>query len=203
MSVLGSAHRRFSHCTCPSVCHLFCPSAAGQPAASSTPALSCKVTCVPSLKDLIAETKSVRLLLALLTLLTLSSHKNSDSVLLSLLTVRRTVMSRLRPSEGPAPVSDRDTCPTECRILIKINRLYAVSASKIPSTKFCEGFWDFVAVSSPTGPPFHELSTNSLGFYEGHAPSTTLVEYRFLQNPFCALPFRLPLKNIDGSVWCH
>ena len=53
------------------------------------------------------------------------------------------------------------------------NRLYEVSASKIPSTKFCEGFWDFVAVSSPTGPPFHELSTNSLGFYEGHAPSTT------------------------------
>ena len=56
------------------------------------------------------------------------------------------------------------------------NRLYEVSASKIPSTKFCEGFWDFVAVSSPTGPPFHELSTNSLGFYEGHAPSTTLVQ---------------------------
>ena len=47
------------------------------------------------------------------------------------------------------------------------NRLYEV-ASKIPSTKF-EGFWDFVAVSSPTGPPFHELSTNSLGFYECRA----------------------------------
>ena len=56
------------------------------------------------------------------------------------------------------------------------NRLYEVSASKTPSTKFCEGFWDFVAVSSPTGPPFHELSTNSLGFYECPAPSTMLVE---------------------------
>ena len=54
------------------------------------------------------------------------------------------------------------------------NRLYEVSASKIPSTKFCEGFWDFVAVSSPTGSPFHELSTNSLGFYECPAPSTIL-----------------------------
>ena len=56
------------------------------------------------------------------------------------------------------------------------NRLYEVSASKIPSTKLCEGFWDFVAVSSATGPPFHELSTNSLGFYECPAPSTMLVE---------------------------
>ena len=27
-------------------------------------------------------------------------------------------------------------------------RLYEVSASKIPSAKSCEGFWDFVAVSS-------------------------------------------------------
>ena len=46
------------------------------------------------------------------------------------------------------------------------NRLYEVSASKIPSTKFYEGFWDFVAVSFPTGPPFHETSTNSPGFHE-------------------------------------
>ena len=55
---------------------------------------------------------------------------------------------------------------------VRKNHLYEVSASKIqvPSTKFCEGFWDFVAVSSPTGPPFHELSTNSLGFYD-HATS--------------------------------
>ena len=51
-----------------------------------------------------------------------------------------------------------------------------VSASKIPSTMFCKGFWDFVAVSSPTGPPFHELSTNSLWFYECPAPSMMLVE---------------------------
>ena len=29
------------------------------------------------------------------------------------------------------------------------NRLYEVSAAKIPSTKLCEVFWDFVAVSSP------------------------------------------------------
>ena len=80
------------------------------------------------------------------------------------------------------------------------NRLYEVSASKTPSTKFCEGFWDFIAVSS-TGPPFHELSTNSLGFYECPAPSTMLVEYcRFLQNPFCALPFRLPLFDRTNSI---
>ena len=116
----------------------------------------------------------LQLLLVLLTLLTLSSHKNSDSVLLSLLTVRRTVMSRLRPSEGLAPVCDRDTCPTEHRI--KINRLYAVSASKIPSTKYCEGFWDFVAVSSPTGPrAFHDVSI--IGFSKTlsvHYPSVCL-----------------------------
>ena len=69
-------------------------------------------------------------------------------------------------------------------------RLYEVSASKIPSTKFCEGFWDFVAVSSPTDPPFHELSTNSLGFYEGHAPSTALVESVFAKPFLCTtLPF--------------
>ena len=54
--------------------------------------------------------------------------------------------------------------------------IYLYSASKIPSTKFCEGFWNFVAVSSPTGPPFHELSSNSLGFYECPTPSMTLVE---------------------------
>ena len=66
----------------------------------------------------------------------------------------------------------------------------AVSASKIPSTKFCEGFWDFVAVSSPTGPPFHELSTNSLGFYECPAPSTMLVEQVFAKPFLCTtLPF--------------
>ena len=32
------------------------------------------------------------------------------------------------------------------------------------------------AVSSPTAPPFHEMSTNSPGFYECPAPSTMLVE---------------------------
>ena len=70
------------------------------------------------------------------------------------------------------------------------NRLYEVSASKIPSTKFCEGFWDFVAVSSPTGPPFHELSTNSLGFYECPAPSTMLVAQVFAKPFLCTtLPF--------------
>ena len=70
------------------------------------------------------------------------------------------------------------------------NRLYEVSASKIPSTKFCEGFWDFVAVRSPTGPPFHELSTNSLGFYECPAPSTMLVEQVFAKPFLCTtLPF--------------
>ena len=56
---------------------------------------------------------------------------------------------------------------------------YTKLVHQIPSTKFCEGFWDFVAVSSPTGPPFHELSTNSLGFYECPAPSTMLVEQVF------------------------
>ena len=70
------------------------------------------------------------------------------------------------------------------------NRLYEVSTSKKTSTKFCEGFWDFVAVSSPTGPPFHELSTNSLGFYECPAPSTMLVEQVFAKPFLCTtLPF--------------
>ena len=66
---------------------------------------------------------------------------------------------------------------------------------KIPSAKSCEGegFWDFVAVNFPRSLPFPELSTNSLGFYERSAPST---RFRFLQNPVCALPFRLPLKKI-------
>ena len=54
--------------------------------------------------------------------------------------------------------------------------LYEVSASKIPSTKFCEGFWVFVAVSFPTGPPFHVTSTNSLRFHECPGPSMMLVE---------------------------
>ena len=76
------------------------------------------------------------------------------------------------------------------------NRLYEVSAPKIPSTKFCEGFWDFVAVSSPTGPPFHELSTNSLGFYECPAPSTMLVEQDFGKHFLCTtLPFASELSS--------
>ena len=77
------------------------------------------------------------------------------------------------------------------------NRLYEVSASKIPSTKFCEGFWDFVAVSSPTGPPFHELSTNSLGFYECPAPSTMLVEQVFAKPFLCTT---LPVASDFGRV---
>ena len=71
------------------------------------------------------------------------------------------------------------------------NRLYEVSASKIPSTKFCEGFWNFVAVSSTTGPPFHELSTIALGS----------TKNRCLQNPFCALPLRLPLNLWWASLF--
>ena len=43
------------------------------------------------------------------------------------------------------------------------NRLDEVKASNIHSTKFYEGFWDLVAVSFPSGPPFHETSTNSPG----------------------------------------
>ena len=49
--------------------------------------------------------------------------------------------------------------------------LYEVSASKIPSAKFCDGVLRFV-----TTPPFHETSTISLGFHECPGPSTKLVE---------------------------
>ena len=44
---------------------------------------------------------------------------------------------------------------------------------------------NFVAVSSPTGPPFHEVSVNSLGLYERPTPSTILVEEVFAKPFLC------------------
>ena len=74
------------------------------------------------------------------------------------------------------------------------NGLYEVSA-------FCKDLWVFVAVSVPTG----HHSTKCPRMAPGPAPST---KYRFLQNPFCTLPFRLPLifnmcrANSVSSVGC-
>ena len=62
--------------------------------------------------------------------------------------------------------------------------IYEVSASKVPSTKFCEGFWDFVALSFPTGPPFHETSTNSPECPRAfHRSTMSCLEVKKIQQP--------------------
>lgn len=71
------------------------------------------------------------------------------------------------------------------------NCLYEVGASRIPFTKFCEGFWVFVTSYEM------ETSTNSPELHECPGPSTKDSRIEVFAKAFLcttALPFRLPLN---------
>ena len=80
-----------------------------------------------------------------------------------------------------------------------------VNTSTIPSTKLCEGFCIFCAVSFPVVPPFHEWSANEARFHECAGPAAMLVDINFVQtqhktlSALYTLPSTLPFV-LDATV---